>query len=77
MIQYVIDEAPDVQREKIIDIIGETDERFKKILTDRRKRLAHSQTDDGRHERFWYHGIVRNAGAELRRDLIRSGWYRN
>jgi hypothetical protein len=77
MIQYVIDEAPDVQREKIIDIIGETDERFKKILTDRRKRLDHPPEEKAPRERFWYHGMVRNPGAELRRDLIRSGWYHN
>lgn len=78
IIQYVLDLAPEAQREKIIDIIGETDKRFQKILTDRGKRIDQAQPslpDD--QENFWYHGMVHNPGAELRRDLIRSGWYRN
>jgi hypothetical protein len=26
-------------------------------------------------ERFWYQGMVRNQGSDLRRDLIRHGWF--
>ncbi|MDO3378255.1 hypothetical protein [Geoalkalibacter halelectricus] len=77
VIQYVLDAAPEAQRDKILDIIAETDQRFQKILTDRRKRIdapeAHPRENQ---EHFWYQGVVGNPGAELRRDLIRSGWYR-
>ncbi len=77
MIQFVLDAAPEAQREKILDIIAETDERFQKMLIDRRKRLDPAECAPLPQEHFWYHGIVHNPGAELRRDLIRSGWYRH
>lgn len=59
---------------KLLEVIREADERFRELLTDRHKRL------DGRKEqpeRFWYHGMIRNPGSVLRRDLIREGWYRH
>ncbi|WP_305042220.1 hypothetical protein [Geoalkalibacter sp.] len=77
VIQYVLDSAPEAQREKILDIIVETDARFQKILTDRRKRIDLPEEPARLSpEHFWYQGMVKNPGAELRRDLIRSGWYR-
>jgi hypothetical protein len=29
-----------------------------------------------RADRFWCHGIIATPGASLRRDLIRSGWFK-
>jgi hypothetical protein len=45
------------------------------MLIVNRKRLdnpAVTSADD----HFWYSGVIRNAGHELRRDLIRDGWYK-
>ncbi|KIH77694.1 hypothetical protein SAMN05660860_01164 [Geoalkalibacter ferrihydriticus] len=78
VIQYVLDAAPETQRDKILDIIIETDQRFQKILIDCRKRIDQpTENPRGAQESFWYHGVVHNPGAELRRDLIRTGWYQS
>jgi hypothetical protein len=29
-----------------------------------------------RSDRFWCHGVIAAQGANLRRDLIRCGWYK-
>ncbi len=75
-IQFVIDGMPKLLREKILDIVREGDETFQKNLIDRRKRLDPPGEPRTSAERFWYHGMVRNQGAPLRRDLIRQGWYK-
>ncbi|RMF46250.1 MAG: hypothetical protein D6751_05530 [Deltaproteobacteria bacterium] len=76
MIQYVIENVPAQLRARLEQIVAEPDQRFQKALTDRRKQLHHPEAPRLRSERFWYQGIVRNQGTCLRRDLIRSGWYR-
>ncbi len=75
-IQLVIDNAPEALAGKIISIVSEPDRLFSTILIDRFKRI--DQPDDSQlgQERFWYQGIVRNQGSDLRRDLIRSGWFK-
>ncbi|MFK5925870.1 MAG: hypothetical protein QM483_04480 [Desulfuromusa sp.] len=75
-IQLVIEIAPKLLADKILSIISEPDNIFKKILTDRRKRLDPPAEMKLRQKRFWYHGMVRNQGRDLRRDLIRSGWFK-
>lgn len=76
-IQLVIEMAPQLLADKIISIISEADIAFKKILTDRRKRLDHPTEISLKQKRFWYHGMVRNQGCDLRRDLIRNGWFKS
>jgi len=74
MIQVVAEGVGQPLRAKILEIIGESDARFKKILIDRRKRLD-APNASLKEDRFWYLGVVRNQGATLRRDLIRKGWF--
>ncbi len=76
MIQYVIDGIPPALDEKITEIISEADQKFQKNLVDQRKRLDPPSSQPVRDDRFWYQGIVRNQGVDLRRDLIRQGWYK-
>jgi hypothetical protein len=45
------------------------------MLIDNRKRLDNPGINSS-DEHFWYSGVIRNAGHELRRDLIRDGWYK-
>ncbi|MDT8421559.1 MAG: hypothetical protein RQ754_14115 [Desulfuromonadales bacterium] len=74
-IQFVIEAAPPELARKIEKIVAEPDSGFRDILTDRRKRLDPPSLPDLREECFWYHGVVRNQGTVLRRDLIRKGWF--
>jgi hypothetical protein len=76
-IQLVIEVAPKQLADKIISIVSEPDDTFKKILIDRRKRLDPPTEMKLRKKRFWYHGMVRNQGIDLRRDLIRHGWFKH
>ncbi len=76
MIQYVIDNCPESLGRKILDIIGDPDDRFQKILIDRRQRIDDPLAACSGEEQFWYRGIIRNQGADLRRDLIRHGWFK-
>lgn len=75
-IQLVIEVAPKPLADKIISIISEPDIAFKKTLTDHRKRLDPPTEIGLTQKRFWYHGIVRKQGTDLRRDLIRQGWFK-
>ncbi len=75
-IQLVIEVAPELLADKIISIVSEPDNTFKKILIDRRKRLDPPNEMKLSQNRFWYHGMVRNQGSDLRRDLIRHGWFK-
>ncbi len=75
-IQLVIELAPPALAEKISQIVYEPDLTFKNILTDNRKRLDAPCEARLKNERFWYQGVVRNQGCDLRRDLIRYGWFK-
>ncbi|WP_321367519.1 hypothetical protein [uncultured Desulfuromusa sp.] len=76
-IQLVVELAPDFLADKITSIISEADSAFRKILTDHRKRLDPPTEISLKQNRFWYHGMVRNQGSDLRRDLIRHGWFKS
>ena len=58
-----------------MDVLKEPDEKFRQLLIDQRKRLD-SPCKTSAEEHFWYNGVIGNAGYELRRDLIRQGWYK-
>lgn len=77
IIENVISGADDDLATKLIEVISEPDERFQKLLTDRRKRIDRP-TDASRAESLpvWYQGVVDKPGVTLRRDLIRSGWFK-
>jgi hypothetical protein len=76
LIQYVAENAPPALAGKLREIVGEADERFRQLLVDRRKRLDPPGTITLGDERFWCHGVVKNQGTQLRRDLIRQGWFK-
>ena len=75
-IQLVIEVAPEILADKIISIVSEPDKSFKKILVDRFRRLDPPEEMQLRQNRFWYQGMVKKPGSELRRDLIRHGWFK-
>lgn len=76
LIQYVIDASPEELGSRIAEAIDEADERFRKTLIGHRKRLDAPGDELPTSEHFWYNGIIRNAGVDLRRDLIRHDWYK-
>lgn len=76
-IQLVIEVAPAALADKISTITAEPDKTFQNVLTDRRKRLDPPSEPKLQQERFWYQGMVRNQGIDLRRDLIRQGWFKH
>ncbi|MCD6187400.1 MAG: hypothetical protein J7K09_04465 [Desulfuromusa sp.] len=75
-IQQVIEIAPKLLADKISSIVSEPDNTFKRILTDCRKRLDPPMETKLSQKHFWYHGMVKNQGSDLRRDLIRHGWFK-
>jgi len=75
LIQFVLEGAAVELAQKIARILEEPDANFRRILIDRRKRIDGPDSGDARQEPFWYQGVVRQQGVELRRDLIRSGWF--
>jgi len=76
MLQFVVEGVPADLRRKILEIVAEADDRFQKNLTDRRKRLDPPQSPTLREDSFWYRGVVSKQGVDLRRDLIRHGWFK-
>jgi len=76
MIATVTELLEDPLAEKIRSIVSEPDEIFRKNLVDSSKRLDTQDNLSVNQERFWYQGMVRNQGTELRRDLIRHGWFK-
>ena len=76
MIQFVITSTPEPLCSRIREALQEPDERFRQSLTDRRKRLDDPQVPPPSDAHFWYNGVIRHAGVDLRRDLIRHGWYK-
>ncbi len=76
MIATVIELLDEPLAEKIRAIISEPDAIFRKNLVDSSKRLDTPDNPLVSQECFWYQGVVRNQGSELRRDLIRHGWFK-
>lgn len=75
-IQVVIEVAPTHLADKIRSIVAAPDQNFQTSLTDRRKRLDPPSQPQLQQERFWYQGMVSKQGIDLRRDLIRQGWFK-
>ncbi len=75
LIQYVIDNTDAQLSQRILEALKEPDERFRQSLSGRRVRLDHPGATHSE-DHFWYNGIICNAGVDLRRDLIRHGWYK-
>lgn len=76
IIQFVIEGVCKSLQDKLIEIVAEPDSRFRSSLSDCRKRLDSPSDITLRADRFWYRGMVLKQGTPLRRDLIRSGWYK-
>lgn len=77
IIEDVIVHADDDLARKLIEVVSDPDERFQKLLTDRRKRIDRPTTLSRTESLpFWYQGMVGKPGVTLRRDLIRSGWFK-
>jgi hypothetical protein len=77
LIQLVIEVSDHDLAEKLNTIIEEPDCNFKKILIDQCRRFDPPEELNLPNERFWYHGVVAKQGYDLRRDLIRHGWFHN
>ncbi len=75
MLQHVISACEEPLKSRILEVLKEPDEKFRQGLVNHRKRLD-EPGDISSDEHFWYNGVIRNAGHELRRDLIRDGWYK-
>jgi len=77
VIQQISEAAPQQLADKINSIVHEPDQIFQTVLTDRRKRLDPPSEPALRQERFWYQGMVSKQSIDLRRDLIRQGWFKS
>ncbi|RLB64246.1 MAG: hypothetical protein DRH08_09920 [Deltaproteobacteria bacterium] len=75
MLYHVISICEEPLKSRILEVLKEPDEKFRQILIDNRKRLDNPGIKTTE-EHFWYNGVISNAGHELRRDLIRHGWYK-
>ena len=75
MLHHVTSACDEPLKSRIIEVLKDPDEKFRQALIDNRKRLDNPGFVSSE-EHFWYHGVIRNAGHELRRDLIRNGWYK-
>ncbi len=75
ILHHVILSCEQPLKGRILDVLKEPDEKFRQSLIENRKRLDNPGilSPD---EHFWYNGVIKNAGHELRRDLIRHGWYK-
>jgi hypothetical protein len=76
-IQLVIEMVPESLAKKIASIVAEPDRIFQKNLIDQRKRLDSPAEMKLEQQRFWYQGMVKKQGTDLRRDLIRHGWFKS
>ena len=76
LIEHIIRNVGSPLDEKIGDAIIDYDNRFDAILVDRDRNIDPPRDVyiDGDIP-FWYRGIPKKYGTELRRDLIRCGWY--
>ena len=75
MLEHVLSCCEEQLRQRIMEVLQEPDGKFRQLLTNNRKRLD-APEDTPAEDRFWYNGVIHNAGYELRRDLIRDGWYK-
>lgn len=75
LLQFVREGVSDSLQQKLQEIMAESDAKFRSLLQDQRKRIDAPTAIPMRADRFWCHGVIACQGANLRRDLMRSGWY--
>lgn len=75
LLQFVYEGTSESLQQKLQEVMAASDAKFRSLLQDQRKRLDAPTSVPMRAERFWCHGVIANQGANLRRDLIRCGWY--
>jgi hypothetical protein len=75
MLHHVLSSCEEPLKKRILEVLKQPDDQFRQSLIDHRKRLDTPSVVSSE-EHFWYNGVIRNAGHELRRDLIRHGWYK-
>ena len=76
LLQFVSEGVSAPLQYKLQEVMAESDAIFRSLLQDQRKRIDAPSTIPMRSDRFWCHGVIAAQGASLRRDLIRSGWYK-
>ncbi|MDO9081031.1 MAG: hypothetical protein Q7U44_09535 [Desulfuromonadales bacterium] len=76
LLQFVSEGVGAPLQYKLQEVMAESDAIFRSLLQDQRKRIDAPSTIPMRSDRFWCHGVISAQGASLRRDLIRSGWYK-
>ena len=75
LLHHVISACDEPLKGRIMEVLEEPDEKFKQLPLDHRKQRNRNCSGSS-DEHFWHNGVIRNAGSELRRDLIRNGWYK-
>jgi hypothetical protein len=75
LLHHVVSSCTEPLRSRIGEVLRVPDDTFRQLLIDNRKRLD-GPGETPAEEHFWYNGVIGNAGFELRRDLIRHGWYK-
>jgi hypothetical protein len=76
LLQFVSEGVSAPLQQKLQEVMAASDAQFRSLLQDQRKRLDAPTAIPMRADRFWCHGVIAGQGANLRRDLIRSGWYK-
>ena len=76
LLQFVSEGVSEPLQQKLQEVMAESDSQFRSLLQDQRKRIDAPTAIPMRADRFWCHGVITRQGASLRRDLIRSGWYK-
>jgi hypothetical protein len=76
LLQFVCEGVTAPLQKKMQEVMAESDAIFRSLLQDQRKRIDAPSTIPMRSDRFWCHGVIAAQGANLRRDLIRCGWYK-
>lgn len=76
LLQFVCEGVSPVLQQKLQEIMAESDEKFRGLLQNQRKRIDAPTAIPMRSERFWCHGVIAHQGTNLRRDLMRCGWYK-
>ena len=77
LLQFVSEGVSESLQHKLQEIMAESDEKFRGLLQDQRKRIDTPKSIPMSTDRFWYHGVIAGQGVNLRRDLIRNGWYKS
>ena len=76
LLQFVSEGVALPLQQKLQEVVAASDAKFRSLLQDQRKRIDAPTAIPMRADRFWCHGVIASQGANLRRDLIRSGWYK-